>query len=165
MLISAPGLRHDALDGLAARADDQADLVRVDLDRLDARRVLAHLLARAGDGAVHHCEHLIALFPGVADGGGHEFVGDAGQLEIKLEAGDALRRAAELEIHVAVVILTADNVGEEGVALHGLAIFLELGDEADRDARHRALERHARVETSSARLHRRWPSRWSRWTP
>ena len=35
---------------------------------------------------------------------------DAGQLQVELEARDALGRATELEVHVAVVILAADDV-------------------------------------------------------
>ena len=35
------------------------------------------------------------------------------ELEVELEAGDAVAGAAELEVHVAEVILAADDVGEE----------------------------------------------------
>ena len=42
---------------------------------------------------------------------------DARQLQVELEAGHALGRAAELEVHVAVVILAADDVVEQRVAL------------------------------------------------
>src|SRR3954469_16766977 len=37
------GLGDDALDGLATRPDECADLFRIDFDRLDARRVLAEI--------------------------------------------------------------------------------------------------------------------------
>ena len=42
---------------------------------------------------------------------------DAGELEVELEAGDAVVGAAEFEVHVAVVIFAAEDVGEEEVAL------------------------------------------------
>ena len=45
------GLLLDARDGLAARADEQADLLRVDLDRQQARGVAAMISAR-GAGIV-----------------------------------------------------------------------------------------------------------------
>ncbi len=48
-------LLAETLDGLAALADDEADLVGVDLDREDARRVLRQLGARLGQ----HGEHLV----------------------------------------------------------------------------------------------------------
>ena len=60
-------------------------------------------------------------------------MGDAGQLEVELEAGDARVGAAELEVHVAVVILAAEDVGEDEVALQ-LAVLAILGDEAAGDA-------------------------------
>ena len=40
------GLGHDPLDRLAARSDERADLLRIDFDRLDARRVFAQRFAR-----------------------------------------------------------------------------------------------------------------------
>src|SRR3989475_51489 len=47
------GLLLDAADYVALRADDIADLVRSDLDRDDARRVLGELRARPGDRLIH----------------------------------------------------------------------------------------------------------------
>ena len=47
------GLFGDLANHLAAWADDVADLVRVDLDRGDARREAADLGARLGDDRVH----------------------------------------------------------------------------------------------------------------
>ena len=37
------GFGDDALDRLAAGSDERADLLRIDLDRLDARRVFAQV--------------------------------------------------------------------------------------------------------------------------
>jgi len=51
---------------------------------------------------------------------GEDFVTDACKLEIKLEAGDAGVGAAEFEIHVAEIILTADDVEERGVTRKAL---------------------------------------------
>src|SRR5665648_944573 len=45
-----------ATDGLAALADDEADLVGVDLDAEDARRPLGQLAARIGEGGEHALE-------------------------------------------------------------------------------------------------------------
>ncbi len=51
----------------------------------------------------------------------------AADLEIELDAGDAFGGAGDLEVHIAVVIFLADDVGEEFLAV---AFF----DEADGDA-------------------------------
>ena len=63
-------------------------------------------------------------------------------------------RAGDLEVHVAVVVLGAGDVGEDGV-LAGLLVH----DQAHRDAGDRRLERHARVHhrqrAAADRRHRR----------
>ena len=55
--------------------------------------------------------------------------GDGGDLDVHLQRGDALLGAGDLEVHVAEVILVAEDVGQHGEA----AVFL---DQAHRDARH-----------------------------
>ena len=81
---------------------------------------------------------------------------DAGKLEIKLETSDAHFRSAEFEIHVAEVILAADNVGKRGVALERLTF--EFGNETDGNTGHRATERntciHERKHASADTGHR-----------
>ena len=52
-------------------------------------------------------------------------------LDVHLERRDALARAGDLEVHVAVVVLLAGDVGEDREAV-------AVGDEAHRDARDRA---------------------------
>src|SRR5439155_1102810 len=58
-------LRLDRADHLAAGADDLADLVGVDLDRLDARCELRELAARTIDDLFHRVEDEEARFPGL----------------------------------------------------------------------------------------------------
>ncbi len=64
---------------------------------------------------------------------------DAGDLYVHLKAGDAPGGAGHLEVHVAEVVLVAEDVGEHRVAF-------ALGDEAHRDARHGHLERDAGLQ-------------------
>ena len=47
------GLRDDALDGLAAGPDERADLLRINFDRLDPRRVFRQLRPRFVERAAH----------------------------------------------------------------------------------------------------------------
>ena len=44
----------------------------------------------------------------------HDFLGDRGDLDVHLQRGDALLGAGDLEIHVAEMILVAEDVGEHG---------------------------------------------------
>ena len=59
------GLFHDLADHLAAGADHFADLVGRDLERLDARRVLAELGARRGHRLRHFAEDMQAAVLGL----------------------------------------------------------------------------------------------------
>ena len=77
---------------------------------------------------------LAALFKGLGD----DVVGQAVDLDVHLDGGDALAGAADLEVHVAVEVLDALNVqhGHPAVA---------LGDEAAGDAGDRSLDGHTGV--------------------
>ena len=68
----------------------------------------------------------------------HDLLGDAGDLDVHLQRGDAVGCAGDLEVHVAEVIFVAEDVGE-----HREAVLLE--DQAHGDAAHRLLQRHAGV--------------------
>ncbi len=136
------GLILNAPDDLAARANDGADLVRIDLDGLDARRVGRQLGARLGQGVEHllHDEH--AAFARLLHSLGHDLRGNALDLDVHLQGRHAVRCARHLEVHVTQRVFDALNVGEHRVLARGLAI---AGDEAHGHTRHRGLDRHARV--------------------
>ena len=57
----------------------------------------------------------------LAQRGRDDLRADAVDLQIELNAGDAVLRAGDLEIHVAEVVLVADDVGQQGPA--GLGSF------------------------------------------
>ena len=63
---------------------------------------------------------------------------EPGDFDVHLDAGDALLGAAHLEVHVAEVVLVAEDVREDG----DLLAFLH---QAHGDARHRRLDGDARV--------------------
>ena len=65
-----------------------------------------------------------------------DLLADAVDLQVQLDARDAVLRAGHLEIHVAVVVLVADDVGQQGPAVGFL-------DQADGDAGDRVADRHA----------------------
>ena len=62
----------------------------------------------------------------------HDLLGDAGDLDVHLQRGDAVFGAGHLEVHVAEMILVAEDVGQ-----HGEALVFE--DEAHGDAGGRPL--------------------------
>src|SRR3954454_1734450 len=139
-------------DGLAALADDQADLLRVDLDRRDAGRVVGQLDTRLRDRLEHLLEDRGPCPGGLLERAAHDLLRDAGDLDVHLQRGDPVRRAGDLEVHVTEVILGALDVGEDDVVV-------ALLDEPHRDAADRCLDRHAgvheRERRAADRAHRR----------
>ena len=79
----------------------------------------------------------------------HDLLRDALDLDVHLQRGDAAVGAGDLEVHVAEVILVAEDVGQHREAV----AFL---DEAHRDAGDVRLDRHAGVhQREAAAAHRR----------
>ena len=132
------GLLDDLADHLAAGADHFADLVGRDLEHLDARGMLAEFGARGGERLRHLAEDMQAAVLRLAERHLHDLLGDAGDLDVHLQRGDALIGAGHLEVHVAEMVLVAEDVGQHGEAL-------VLQDEAHGDAGGRPLERHAGI--------------------
>src|SRR5438445_2727856 len=147
-----PGLFGDLADHLASGADDVADLVGVDEDGRDARRVGAHLGARPRQHSEHLVEHEQTRFAGLLQRLGHDLVGQALDLDVHLERGDSVPRSRDLEVHVAQRVLDALDVRQH----RELALARH---QAHRDARDRGLDRHAGVHQregrSTHRGHRR----------
>src|SRR5581483_8198925 len=148
----AAGLLDERADDLAAGADDVADLVRADLDRGDAGRVGRHLLTWARERLRHLAQDVEAAGARLLERRVHDLARDAADLDVHLERGHAFRRAGDLEVHVAEMVLVAQDVGEDGDVLAVL-------DEAHRDARDRRLHLDAGVEQrerrAADRRHRR----------
>src|SRR5262249_4994534 len=146
------GLLLDAADHDAALADDVADLVRVDLHLDDARREGGELGARALDRLLHDLEDLQARLARLVERHLHDALVDRLDLQVHLQRGDALVGAGDLEVHVAEVVLVAEDVGEHGEAV----AFL---DEAHGDAGDVRLDGHPGIHEGEAatahRSHRR----------
>src|SRR5438093_621359 len=140
-------LRLDRADHLAAGADDLADLVGVDLDRRDARCELRELAARTIDDLFHRVEDEEARFPGLHECLAHDLQRDALDLDVHLQGRDALRGAADLEVHVTVVVLETLDVGEHGV-------LPVRGDKSHRDAGDHLADRNAGVHERERRTAR-----------
>src|ERR1035441_5148716 len=131
-------LLGEAANRFAALADQEADLGRVDLDRLDARRELAELLARRADDVGHLAEDERARLFCLSERVAQDVERDARDLDVHLQRRVPALGARDLEVHVSEVILDAGDVGQDDVVL-------ALLDQAHRDTGHRALDRHPGV--------------------
>src|SRR5581483_5115570 len=119
----------EGADRLAALADEGADLVRVDLDRLDARGVRRELLARARYRRPHLLEDEEAPAARLLERVAQDLERDALDLDVHLEGGDPLAGPGDLEVHVPEVVLDPRDVGEDDVVV-------ALLDQSQGDAGH-----------------------------
>ena len=134
------GAVDDAADGLSARSDHVANLVDRNLNRHDARGVRGDGFARRRDRDAHLLQNVKSAGPRLVECFAHDLRRNPGDLDVHLQRGDALAGTGDLEIHVAVVILGARDVGENGVP----AVRL-VEDQSHRDSGHGTLHGHAGV--------------------
>ena len=99
-------------NGLAARADNLADLLRVHVDGEDAGRVGAEFLTGFGKNLQHLFHDVHAPLPGLLQRDTQDFKVQSFDFEIHLQSGDAVSAASDFEIHVAEVILDALDIGQ-----------------------------------------------------
>src|SRR5204863_470654 len=105
-------------------------------DSKTVRNIIAELGAGRGQRLRHLTENVNAAFLRLAERHPHDLLGDARDLDVHLQRGDALIGAGHLEVHVAEMILVAEDVRE-----HRIARTFE--NEAHRDARGWPLQRNA----------------------
>ena len=128
----------DLADHLAAGADHLADLVLVDGDHGDARGILADRLAGGRERRRHLAQDVQAAVARLRQCRLHDLLGDRGDLDVHLQGRDSFLGTGHLEVHVAQVVLVADDVGKNGETV-------VLLDQAHGDAGHRALQGNAGV--------------------
>src|SRR5262245_47193406 len=112
-----PGRVLNAADRLALRSDHVADLLRLDLDRDDARRILGQLGPRPG----HHLFHLLKdVKPALSrpfERFFHDLQREVLDLDVPLDRGDAPAGPRYFEIHVAQGVFRPEDVGQHGTLL------------------------------------------------
>src|SRR5690606_29443053 len=106
------GFLAQGADGGAALADHVADLVRVDLQGHQRRRIGGQLGTRCGDGLGHFAEDVEAAFARLAQRLLHDFLVDALDLDVHLQCGHAIGGTGYLEVHVAEVIFVTQDIGD-----------------------------------------------------
>src|SRR5690606_27522470 len=92
---------------------------------------------RTRNGAQHATQDLDPGFARLSERGPNDLFADALDLQVELNAGDAVLRTGDLEVHVAVVVFITDDVGQQGE----LVCFF---DQPHRDAGNRVADGHAR---------------------
>ncbi len=129
---------NDALDDFAAGSDEFADFVGRDLGGVDARSVLRKFGARLVDGGNHGVEDFKTAFASLLESFFHDLGGDVGNLDVHLQGSDAMLGARHFEVHVAVVIFGAGDVGEN-------RILVAFHHQAHGDTGYRSGDRHTGI--------------------
>ena len=134
----------ELVDDLALRPDHIADLVGRYLKGQDFRGVLAHIVPRRSQSSVHHLQHFQASVFRLLERAGQHLRRDAVYLGVQLQGGYIFFGACHFEIHVAVGVFRAEDVGER----HILVVFV---DETHGDTSHGHDDGHACVHEREAR--------------
>src|SRR5690606_4361095 len=100
-------LLDDALDGLAARANDDANLVRLHLDGRDARCEAGDPGASFREHFQHFAENVQATFTRLIQRALQHAALQAFDLDVHLDGGDPVLGAADFEVHVSQVVLVS----------------------------------------------------------
>ena len=109
MSILQPVLRDDVFNDFTAGADDFADLVDRNRDRGDLRSVLRQRGARSVDGFGHFTQDVQTAFVRLSESGSHDVFVDAFDLDVHLNAGDAVFGSSDFEIHIAEMIFVTQE--------------------------------------------------------
>ena len=85
----------------------------LDLQGDDARRVHRNDVARLLQCAAHLLQDVQAPVARLRERLLHDLLADAADLDVHLQGGDPFGRPGDLEVHVAEMILVAEDVGED----------------------------------------------------
>ena len=141
------------LDDLSARADDHADLLRVDLGANNLGCVLGDVRTRFVDRLEHDLEDVQSALARLTERGRKNLLADPAHLDVHLQRRHAVLGSGDLQIHVAAVVLTAQDIAEDGDVV-------SVDDQSHRDSGHRTYQGHARVHQRQRRAaHRRLRTR------
>jgi hypothetical protein len=101
-----------------------ADLFGIDLDGVNPRGVFGHFRSGRRQDGLHEVQDLEADTFGGLQGLFHQVPAESGDLEIDLKAGNSVAGSGDLEVHVAAMILGAEDID------HQLGLGL-VGEQAD----------------------------------
>ena len=142
------------LDNLATGSDNRTDEFARNPNLDDTRSMWLVI----GTRSRHHFEHLAQDMGTAAmrlrQSLGQDFIRKTVNLYIHLASGNTIGRTANLEVHIAQMVLIAQNIGKNRVIA-----CLWVGNQAHRDTAHRLADLHPGIHQSQAsganRSHRR----------
>ena len=145
------GLVDNFTNDLAAAADDVANLVHINGDRLYTRRIRREFFRRLINAFQHLAKDKSTPLLRLCQSGGENIPRDARDLDIHLNRSDSLCRSRNLKVHIAECVFHALYIRQNG-------IIVAVPDEPHGDTGNRALNRnpraHQRERTAADAAHR-----------
>ena len=127
------GFLLDLLDNLSALADNGTDELSRDSDLDDTRSVRLEFRTRSVESLHHLAHNVLAGLVSLCKSLGHNLFREAIALDIHLGCSDTVLGSRYLEVHIAEMILIAENIGKD-------CIFAVLLDESHRNTCNRLLD-------------------------
>ena len=132
------GFFLDGTNGLAAWANDCADLLHRHHHDRDARGMRLQLRARRGEYFKHLVQDVLASGFRLLQCFSHHLRSESGDLDVHLQCSDAFVGAGHFEIHIPQVVFDALDVAED-------LVVAAIGDQAHGDAGNGRLDWHTRI--------------------
>ena len=130
---------NDLIDRLASLSDHITDLLRIDLDLDDLRRILANLCSGCCDRRLHTVVHdEKSCLTASCNRSLHDRSCQTVDLDIHLNCCDTFRRTSHLEIHVPEEIFQSLNIGKQYKIIVCITCYQTAGNTS-----HHLLDRHA----------------------
>ena len=131
---------NDGVDDLPLLAHNVANLLGIDPEGNDAGRILGKLGRNFGNAFQHFAENELSALVRLLDRGVHDLFGNALDLDIHLNGGDALLRTSDFEVHIAEEVFKTLNIRHDAEFARLLIL-----DKTHCNACDGSLDRHARV--------------------
>ena len=120
---------NNRIDGLATLSHHITDLLRIDLNLHNLRRILADFPARPGNHGLHTGIHnKLSGFPASADSAFHNRSCQTMDLNIHLDGCNPFRRTCHLEIHIAEEIFQSLDVGQQYIVIVRISCYQATGN-------------------------------------
>src|SRR5579871_743963 len=111
------GRIDDAPNHLAARSDQVTDLIGRNLQCVNPRSKLGLLFIRTSDRRIHRIQQRQPSTTSLLKGLTHDLWRDSHDLDVHLQCRNTLASTSHLEVHITIVILSARNIGENGILI------------------------------------------------
>ena len=128
------------LDNLSARANDSANELLGNIELLDARNLRLQFRTRLSNSVGDAVQNVLTTGFGLHQGLLQNIERQTVTLDIHLGSSQTILRTSGLEVHIAQVVLIAEDIGE-----HGILVFTGVLDETHGDSADGLLDGHTGI--------------------